>query len=370
MPGIDGFETCQQLKQNPDTAKIPVIFITALSDVENMAKGFSLGAVDYIGKPFQELELLTRVKTHLQLKQLNQDLEKRVEERTQSLEKALAQLQESQLQLIQQEKMSALGNLVAGVAHEINNPIGFVSGNLAEMRQFVTDLVEHVALYQQHTADAEIKKHAAKIDLSYLLDDIPKMFNSMEKGCDRIRDISSSLRIFSRLDKDEKIDFDLHEGLDSTLLILSPRLKAKGDHPAVAIKKDYADLPEVKCFPGQLNQVFMNILANAIDAMESKNQGKSYEEIEADPNQIEIKTEWLGNQVCIHIRDNGTGMSEDVQRQAFNYLFTTKAIGKGTGLGLAISRQIIVDNHGGQITVDSIPSRSTEFTLTLPIQGG
>ena len=163
MPGIDGFETCQQLKQNPDTAKIPVIFITALSDVENMAKGFSLGAVDYIGKPFQELELLTRVKTHLQLKQLNQDLEKRVEERTQSLEKALAQLQESQLQLIQQEKMSALGNLVAGVAHEINNPIGFVSGNLTEMRQFVTDLVEHVALYQQHTADAEIKKHAARL---------------------------------------------------------------------------------------------------------------------------------------------------------------------------------------------------------------
>ncbi|NER81153.1 MAG: hybrid sensor histidine kinase/response regulator [Leptolyngbya sp. SIO1D8] len=369
MPVMDGFETCRRIKELPDMANIPIIFITALSDSESIVKGFSLGAVDYISKPFQALELLARVNTHLQLHQLNYTLENRVAERTRKLEEALEQLKESQLQLIQQEKMSALGNLVAGVAHEINNPINSVSGNLLEMKQVMTDLLEHLALYQQQASTDEIQKHAKEIDLKYLLEDIPKMIDSMEKGCDRIRNISTSIRVFSRADKGIKTGFNLHEGLDSMLLILKPRLRAVENRPPIQVFKSYGNLPEIQCFPGQINQVFMNILANAIDALEEKNQGKLYEEIEANPNRIEIKTETADGQVFIHIWDNGIGMSEAVQKQIFDYLYTTKEVGKGTGLGLTISHRIIVESHSGLITVASVPNQGSKFILALPIQG-
>ena len=367
MPGIDGFETCQQIKADPRLAAIPIIFITALSDTESIVKGFSLGAVDYVNKPFRESELLARVKTHLQLQQMKQQLEQQVAERTQSLEAAMDKLKSSQIQLIQQEKMSALGNLVSGIAHEINNPIGFVRGNVKELKRNLNDVFEHLSLYQQETAAEDIEEHAEDIDLNFLLKDIPKMMDSMTIGCDRIRDISTSLRTFSREDQDTQTTFDLHKGIDSTLLILKHRLKSNDARPAIEVIKHYGELPQVQCFLGQLNQVFMNILANAIDALEEYSQGKSKDELKAAPNQITIKTAVVGKQVYIHIRDNGGGMPDAVKQRVFDHLYTTKEVGRGTGLGLAIAHQIIVEKHGGQIAVDSTPNHGTEFTLMLPV---
>lgn len=367
MPGIDGFETCQQIKGNPMLADIPIIFITALSDTASIVKGFSLGAVDYISKPFREPELFARVKTHLRMRQLTEHLAQQVAERTHSLESALTTLQSSQMQLIQQEKMSTLGSLVAGVAHEINNPVGFVRGNVKELNRNLQDIFDHLQLYQQKASDDVLEENAEKIDLDFLLEDMPKMLASMAIGCDRIRDISTSLRTFSREDQDAQTTFNLHEGIESTLLILKHRLKENDARPAIKVIKHYGALPLIDCFPGQLNQVFMNVLANAIDALEESNQGKSLSEIKATPNQITIKTAVADSQVYIHIRDNGMGMPQEIRQRIFDHLYTTKEVGKGTGLGLAISQQIITEKHGGQINVVSTPNHGTEFTLILPI---
>lgn len=367
MPEMDGFKVCQQLKASSSTAEIPVIFITAFSDMDNVSKGFSLGAVDYITKPFRNEELLARVNTHLQLRQINQTLEKRVQERTHELEVLLDQLKASQLQLIQQEKMSALGNLIAGVAHEINNPVSCVSGNVLELKRNLADIFSYIALCQKQVPLQEQKDYADDIELEFLLEDLPKMMISMENACDRIMNISKSLRLFSRVDQESKVAIDVHDGLESTLLILKHRLKANDDRPKIEIVKHYDDLPDISCFPSRLNQVFMNLLDNAIDALDDSNKGKTYQEVEDNPNLIKITTTWAENQVMIHIEDNGTGMSEDVQKRIFDHLYTTKEAGKGTGLGLAIVKQIIMDVHGGSIQVKSEVGQGTEFILTLPI---
>jgi signal transduction histidine kinase len=368
MPGMDGFETCKQIKNHSNIKNIPIIFITASSEIGSVVRGFSLGAVDYISKPFQELELLVRVKTHLQLRQLTQTLEKRVEERTYKLEQTLKQLQESQLRLVQQEKMSALGNLVAGIAHEINNPIGCVGGNLEELKRNLADLLQHLALYEQQARAEDIKKHAQVIDLEYFLEDIPKLLASMTTSCDLIRNISTSLRTFSRADRDTPTAFDLHEVLDSTLLILKHRLKGNNHRPEIEVIKHYDDLSDIECFPSQLNQVFMNILANAIDVFDEAAQPSSFAELEAKPQKIMIQTALLTEQAAveIRIRDNGNGMTEAVRARIFDHLFTTKDVGKGTGLGLAIARQIVVEKHGGTIAVESELGQGTLFVISLP----
>ncbi|MEG3895399.1 MULTISPECIES: AAA family ATPase [unclassified Microcoleus] len=278
------------------------------------------------------------------------------------------ELEKSQLQIIQSEKMSALGNLVAGVAHEINNPVGFLTGNLNEAKSTVQDLVEHLNLYRSRAPETELADHAEDIDLDYIIEDLPKMIDSMQLGCDRIKDISTSLRTFSRADKDYKVPFNIHEGIDSTLLILKYRLKANDRRPAIEVVKDYGNIPEIECFSGQLNQVFMNILANAIDALDESNTNRSFAEIKANPNRITIQTTLVNNQVKISIADNGRGMTESVKSKIFDHLFTTKAVGKGTGLGLAIARQIVVEKHLGQITVNSLPSEGTVFEITLPVK--
>lgn len=370
MPGIDGFETCQRLKADPATASIPIIFMTALSDAESKLKGFALGAVDYITKPFQEIEVLARVKTHVQLRQLTKNLEERVAEKTADLEAALTQLQQSQIQLINSEKMSVLGNLVAGVAHEINNPLGFLVGNLKPAKDYIKDLFQLIDLYQQELShpSAQLQEVVEEIDLEYLREDLPKLIDSMEQGVARICTISTSLRTFSRSDCDRPIFFDIHEGIDSTLLILKHRLKANESRPEIKVITDYGDLPKVECFAGQLNQVFMNLLANAIDALEESNQGCSFAQIKANRNQITVKTQLSEDRVAIRIQDNGIGMTPDVKQKIFDHLFTTKAVGQGTGLGLAIARQIVVQKHSGTLEVNSNLGEGTEFVISIPVK--
>ena len=369
MPGIDGFETCKRLKADPSTASIPIVFMTALSDTDSKVKGFDLGAVDYITKPFQEKEVLARVKTHLQLRQLTKNLEQRVAEKTADLEAAIAQLQQSQIQLIHSEKMSTLGNLVAGVAHEINNPLGFIAGNLKPAQEYIKDLFQLIDIYQKELShpSASLQEVVEKMDLEYLQEDLPKLIDSMQQGIARIRDISTSLRTFSRADSDRPVPFNLHEGIDSTILILKHRLKANDTRPEIEVIKNSGSIPMVKCYAGQLNQVFMNILANAIDALDESNRGRSYEDIKANPNRITISTSMEDKYVRIAIADNGTGMPSEVKQRIFDHLFTTKGVGKGTGLGLAIAKSIVVEKHGGAIEVDSTLGQGTEFTIGLPL---
>jgi signal transduction histidine kinase len=362
MPGIDGFETCQRLKANPKTCDIPVIFMTALSDADSKIKGFEVGAVDYITKPFQEREVLARVKTHLQLSFLTQNLEQQVSRKS-------AELQASQIQLIQSEKMSALGNLVAGIAHEINNPIGFLGGNIQPALDYINDMFGLIDLYQQKypQPDAEIQAEMEQIDLEYIREDLPKLVGSMKEGVKRIRDVSTSLRTFSRGDSDRAVPCNIHDGIDSTIMILKHRLKADDTHPEIEVIKNYGDLPLVECYAGQLNQVFMNLLSNAIDAFDESNKGNSYHDI---AHKITITTKLSPDlkQVFIYIKDNGVGMSKALLEQIFEDFFTTKCVGKGTGLGLAIVRQIVVEKHHGDITVNSDLGAGTEFLIILPIQ--
>ena len=362
MPKMDGFETCRRLQKNPLTEGIPIIFMTALADTENKVKGLSLGAVDYITKPFEEAEVLARVRVHWRLKRLTDSLEQQVSDRTQAL-------QQAQVQLVQQEKLSALGQLVAGVAHEINNPIGCIVGNVDAAQDYINDLLGLIDLYQAKFPQpgAEIENELKAIDLDYVRSDLLKLIQAMKDGGDRITSISKSLCTFSRADSNHQQLFNIHEGIDSTLLILRHRLKANEARPAIEVVTDYGHLPEIACFPGQLNQVFMNILANAIDALDELNTGLSFEKIKANNNRIVIKTSVENGKIKISISDNGKGISEEIKPKIFEHLFTTKSVGKGTGLGLAIARQIVVEKHGGSLEVQSELGRGTQFCICLPI---
>ncbi|NEO83866.1 MAG: AAA family ATPase [Spirulina sp. SIO3F2] len=280
------------------------------------------------------------------------------------------ELQQLNLQMIQGEKMATLGNLVAGVAHEVNNPIGFLNGSIANIKDYLQDLFEYLDVYQaEHPPNAVVQDSAEDIDLEFLLEDLPKLMNSMQAATDRIKNISTSLRTFSRADKEHKISASLHDGIDSTLLILKYRLKANEHRPAIEILKNYGKLTEIDCFPGQLNQVFMNIFANAIDMFDEIAQQTTFNALEQSPQKITIQTTALTeqNRVEIRIADNGQGMSDEVKSRIFDHLFTTKEVDKGTGLGLAIARQIVVDVHGGSLEVQSEVGQGTEFCIQLPL---
>lgn len=360
MPGIDGFETCRHLKANPVTQNIPIIFTTALNDVESKTKGFALGAVDYISKPFAQEEVIARVRVHLQLKRLNESLGQQVSDRT-------VALQTTQVQLVQQEKLSTLGELIAGVAHEINNPISFIASNLPPLEEYIAGVSEIIQLYQQEYPNptSRITTAIERLDLEFVLEDMVKILESLKLGSERIEKISTSLRSFSRSDSDFKMPADLHEGLDSTLMILQHRLKSNGDRPRIQITKTYSALPEVDCYVGQMNQVFMNILANAIDALD---EAIAQDKISDPIPQIQIVTEVDSDQwVVIRIADNGMGIPESVQARLFEPLFTTKPVGKGTGLGLSIAYQIVVQKHNGELVVNSQPGRGSEFIIKIPI---
>ncbi|MEG4487972.1 AAA family ATPase [Microcoleus sp. D2_18a_B4] len=288
----------------------------------------------------------------------------------QESQQAFTALKQAQITIVQSEKMSALGNLVAGIAHEINNPVGFLGGNIQPALDYIKDLFGLLDLYEQKypQLDPEIQEEIENIDLEYIREDLPKLVGSMREGVKRIRDISTSLRTFSRADTNYPVACNIHDGIDSTIMILKHRLKANDTRPEIKVIREYGNLPPVECYAGQLNQVFMNLLGNAIDALDESNQGKDYAEI---INQITIKTDVVSDkkQAIICIKDNGVGMSEAVREKIFDELFTTKEVGKGTGLGLAIARQIVVEKHGGTIEVNSVLGEGTEFTIFLPMKG-
>ncbi|MEG3931416.1 PAS domain S-box protein [Microcoleus sp. T3_B1] len=303
-------------------------------------------------------ELYTQTRTAARLAQ----------SQAQQLEQTLHELQRTQTQLIQSEKMSSLGQLVAGVAHEINNPVNFIYGNLSYTSEYTQNLLKMLQLYQKEypQPSARIVDARDDFEIDYLIEDLPKILASMKVGADRIRDIVLSLRTFSRLDEAEKKEVDIHEGIESTLLILQNRLKHKADHPTINVIKEYGNLPLVECYPGQLNQVFMNLLSNALDAleMEMKKSDRTAKNLA-----ITIRTQVTdNNSVAIWIADSGPGMSEDVQKRLFDPFFTTKPIGKGTGLGLAISHSIIVEKHGGKLSCNSVVGEGSEFAIEIPLQ--
>jgi signal transduction histidine kinase len=369
MPGIDGFETCRQLKANPRTQRLPIIFMTALSDTLDKVKGLELGAVDYITKPFQYEEVLARIKLHLNLFHLNTRLEQRVKERTQDLETSFNQLKTAQLQLIQSEKMSILGQLVAGIGHEINNPIGCIDGNIKHATDYIRDLLGLVGLYEEvyPNPDPRIKNCMEEIDLAYLTEDLPKLLKSMQTSSSRIQEISRSLRSFARSDDQMKTDVKIHDGLESTLMILKHRLKANDMRPEIQVLKSLGPIPTIQAYAGPLNQVLMNLIANAIDAID-----EYYEQSERKDDrigEIEIITSKSmdSNEIYLTIRDNGVGVPEEIKERIFEQSFTTKPIGRGTGLGLAISQQIVTEKHNGKLDCKSVHGEGSEFRICLPM---
>ncbi|NEO97582.1 MAG: HAMP domain-containing protein [Symploca sp. SIO2E9] len=291
------------------------------------------------------------------------------QERASQLEQALQTLKRTQSQLIQSEKMASLGQFVAGVAHEINNPISFIYGNIAPAQEYAADFLHLLALYQQHHPNPapEIRQAAEDMSLEFLIQDFPKLLSSMKMGAERISEIVESLRSFSYQDQAEMKLVDLHEGINNTLLILKNSLKAKANHPAIKVIKEYGKLPKIECYSGKMNQVFMNIIANAIDALDDYNQQRTPEQIELEPSTIRITTAFTESEtVVISIKDNGPGIPCEVQQKMFNPFFTTKPVGKGTGLGMYISYQIVVERHRGQLKCNSLPGQGAEFVIEIP----
>jgi PAS domain S-box-containing protein len=302
---------------------------------------------------------------------------KRERKKAKELKLALKELKRTQAQLIQAEKMSSLGRMVAGIAHEINNPVSFIYGNLPPAKEYFQDLLDLVALYQQTYPNPtpEIVQLIEAIDLEFLEEDWSKLLHSLQVGAERIEQIVLSLKCFSRLDESALKEVDIHEGMDNTLLILQHRLRAEGTRPPIEVIKDYGQLPPLACYANQLNQVFMNLLDNAIDALESQPEPRVIT-IRTSLSQTSVQTfhqhdctnqDEILQSVVIQIADNGLGMSEEVRQQIFDPFFTTKPVGSGTGLGLAISHQVVVEKHKGQIRCVSAPGQGTELIVEIPV---
>jgi hypothetical protein len=360
-----GYHSAEFFKDFWDTIKSGQVW---KGEVKNKAKDGSYYWVDTTivpfldkqGEPYQYLAIRFDISKRKAIEDALRQSELISRQQAQKLELALQDLKLAQAQLVQSEKLSTVGQLVAGVAHEINNPVNFIYGNLNHASEYLQNMMHLLRLYQQHYSNpvSEIQAVVEDSDLDFLMADLPKMLDSMKLGANRIRDIVLSLRNFSRLDEAAMKSVDIHEGIDSTLLILHNRLKGKAGQPNTTLIKEYGNLPPVECYASQLNQVFMNIISNAIDALENQ----------PTPRVITIKTEQpSADSVLISIANNGPSIPEKVQRQLFEPFFTTKPVGKGTGLGLSISQHIVVEKHKGQLKCISHPGQGVEFRISIPI---
>ncbi|HLO85178.1 MAG TPA: response regulator [Nostocaceae cyanobacterium] len=385
MPGMDGYEVCRQLKADDKTSQIPVIFISALDDVIDKAKAFDVGGVDYITKPFHGVEVVLRIENQINLR----SLQLKLQEKNLLLQQALDDLQAVQLERIQSEKMVSLGQLVAGIAHEVNNPISFIYGNLQYANQYVQDLVDLIKLYQKEYPQPTptIEQTIADLDLYFVVNDLQNLMSAMHRGSNRIREIVHALQNFSRIDESGVKQVDIHEGINSTLIMLEHRLWKTEHRAEIQVIKEFSNLPLIDCFASDINQVFMHLLSNAIDALDGlmmttegtlthhkNNEHRYYFDHPtavplaiANP-QIRIRTEiTAAKTIRIAIADNGTGIDESLQLRIFDPFFTTKPTGQGKGLGLAISYQIVVKKHHGKLTCHSSPGAGAEFIIEIPI---
>ncbi|MDX2244004.1 MAG: ATP-binding protein [Leptolyngbyaceae cyanobacterium bins.302] len=366
MPEVDGMSLVKQFRAHPETADIPIIMLSTNEEPVTKADAFAIGVNDYLVKLPDQIELIARVRYHSRA-YLNREAHTAAlvaQAHAKELEQTLEELHRTQTQLIQTEKLSSLGQMLAGVAHEINNPVGFIFGNLTYIDTYVQDLLHLVKLYQETYPEPEsaIRSHLDEMDFDFIQEDLLKTLQSTRMGVERIVQIVLSLRNFSRHDHTEMKPSNIHEGIDSTLLILGHRLKQ-----GIEVTKHYGDLPQVKCFQAQLNQVFMNILNNAIDALLEQAQIDRHISIQTTCIPANSgKTNDCGR-IEIRIQDNGPGIPYDVQTKLFDPFFTTKPVGKGTGLGLSICQQII-KNHHGNLRVVSDLGYGTEFIIQLPIQ--
>ncbi|MEG4572670.1 response regulator [Microcoleus sp. N3A4] len=375
MPEMDGLTLLSRLNQIDLPLK--TIVISAYSDMENIRNAMNLGAFDFLTKPIDLEDLkITINKTlrdvqHLKENQRLRESEARAREQAQDLQQGLQELKKTQAQLIQTAKMSSLGQLVAGIAHEINNPASFIYGNISHVSDYIHNLIHLLNLYQQqyNPPSSEIEAEIKAIDLEFMIADLFQILASMKCGVNRIHKIVLSLRNFSRLDEANIKSVDIHEGIKSSLLILDNRLQTTTARPQIQAFEEYSHLPLVECYAGELNQVFINILSNAIDALNEYNKQRSLDDISARQLAITIRTVLLeeNSRVVIQIRDNGLGMTADVKDRIYEPFFTTKPVGQGTGLGLYISYQIIVEKHGGTLKCVSEVGEGAEFWIEIPI---
>lgn len=364
MQGLNGYEVCEALKNNPETSEIPIIFVSAINQIEDKIKAFQVGGVDYITKPFQVEEVMARIQNQLKIQSLQRDLQLQ----NQQLKATQKRLAATQVELIQKEKMVALNQLVAGIFHELNNPMNFISGNLDPACQYVEDIIELINLYRQEYPhpSPKILALAEKLELDFILEDLQNLIRSMKTGIKRIDQIMLALRVFCHTNEGEMQSIDLHECLNSVWHLIKHRWQVEHDNMEIkVIQKMAENLPPVTCYPGLINQVIINLINNAIDSLKSA-------QIQAHESDwvptIWITTEQINpNRVAIRIRDNGTGIAPELQSRLFDPFFTTKTVGKGMGLGLATSYQIVVEKHKGQLILSSLPGEGAEFRVELPI---
>ncbi|MCL2928143.1 MAG: hybrid sensor histidine kinase/response regulator [Trichodesmium sp. St16_bin4-tuft] len=363
--GIDGLEICQRLKENPEMKDIPVILMAVPSNIKNIVKGLTLGAVDYITIPFQAIEVLSKVKNHIHLQQLKKNLEKEVAKKTYELTQALEQLKASQVKPIKSEEMLVAGELMAGVANEFNHPIGSIYSNSSYLETYMKNILQHLFLYQKNYPNpvAEIIQSAEDIDLDFIIGDFPNIITSIKTSSERIKYLSSYLQKFRK-----QSVITVHKSIDSALLILKHRLKANQYRSGIKVVKKYGDLPKMKCLTGQLIQVFMNIIYNAIDEIDEFGNKVGFSNCKFEPK-IVINTliSHDKKEVIVTIKDNGIGMSEEVKRTVFDKLSNTRYVAKGTSLSLSIAHQIVVKNYHGKLCCESTINKGSKFILQLPI---